>query len=165
MIEGFIACSSSDSISVFDHDFVTCFSEIVSGNRKLIYHGTPLTYKDALDHCKRQNASLALVDSKPVQLALESLLISKNSGKAQPWKELVWTSVLTSVGNKCSTAPRLMDFRSLSKYTKDHKTYLNAKTQWLAVGSNEKHNFVCQKGWLTCIARFNMLCFYLQRIA
>lgn len=110
-----------------------------------------MTYKDALDHCKGQNASLALVDSKPVQLALESLLISKNAGKTQPWKELVWTSVLTSVGKKCSTAPRLMDFRSLSKYTKDHKTYLKTTTQWLAVGSNEKHNFVCQKGWLIAL--------------
>jgi len=57
-----------------------------------------------------------------------------------------------------------MDFKSLSKYTKDHKTYLNATTQLLAVDSNEKHNFVCQKGWLTCIARFVLLCYYLQQM-
>ena len=105
-----------------------------------------MTYANALDYCKRQNASLVSVDSKPVKMALESLLISKNSGKTQPWKELVWTSVLTSVGKKCSSAPRVMDFTSVSKYTKDHKTYLNTKTQWLALGSNEKHSFVCQKG-------------------
>ena len=107
-----------------------------------------MTYKDALDYCQKHNASLVLVDSKAVKVALESLLISKNSGTAQPWKELVWTNVRTSVGgNKCSTAPRLMAFDSLNNYIKNGMTYLNATTQWRTAGSNEKHNFVCNKGW------------------
>ena len=128
------------------------YPEIVSEDNKLIYHGTPLTYNDALGYCRRQNASLVLVDSKAVKVALESLLISKNSGTAQPWKELLWTNVLTSVGgNKCSTAPRLMAFDSLNKYIKDDMTYLNTTTQWRTAGSNEKHNFVCSKGWYLII--------------